>query len=127
MSRAAITNALLAAPGVAAEQVWGANALDTPTAWPFIVHRWEEKVPSFKLVGTESITVWVHDKPGDYAQINTILEWMKDTLTNMIHVPGADGFIVTCVDWTGDSGDLWDDGWGTITRNSGFRVVSRAG
>jgi hypothetical protein len=127
VSRAAINTALLAAPGVSVDQVWAANALDTPTAWPFIMHRWEETAVAFGLVGTETVTIWVHDKPGDYSQINAIIAWMKTALTSMVHVDGGDGYIVTCVDWTGESGDLWDDGWETITRNASFRVVSRAG
>lgn len=127
MSRAAVQTALLTAPGLPAQQSWAANSLDTPTAWPFIVHRWEETTPEFGLVGLETLRVWVHDKPGDYTQINTLIEWVKSTLTAMIHVAGSDGRIVTQIDWTGDSGDLFDDGWGTITRNAGFRVVSRAG
>lgn len=127
MSRAAVQTALLAAPGLPAGQSWAANALDTPTAYPFIVHRWEETSPAFGLIGTETLRVWVHDEVGDYARINTLLEWVKMTLTAMTHVAGSDGRIVTQIDWTGDSGDLYDDGWKTISRNAGFRVVSRAG
>jgi hypothetical protein len=127
MSRAAIQTALLAAPGLPAEQVWASNALDTPMAWPFIIHRWDSVTPAFKLIGTEQVIIWVHDKPGSYDRINTILEWVKQELTDMVHVPGSDGRILTCVEWTGDSGDLYDDGWDTITRNASFTVVSRAG
>ena len=127
MSRAAVQAVLLTAPGLPSQQSWAMNSLDTPTQWPFIVQRWEETTPAYGLVGTQGLTVWVHDQPGDYARINTLLEWIKSALTAMVHVNGGDGRIVTQIDWTGDSSDLFDDGWGTITRNAGFRVVSRAG
>ena len=127
MSRAAIQTALSAAPGLPSGQSWGAHALDTPQEFPFIVTRWEDKTPAFGLIGPQNLTIWVHDEPGDYTRINVLLEWIKATLTAMIHVSGSDGSIVTQVDWTGDSPDLFDDGWNTITRNATFRIISRAG
>lgn len=127
MSRVAVQTILLGAPGLPASQSWAMNALDTPTAYPFIVARWEESAPAFGDVGSRGLTVWVHDEPGDYARIDSMLAWIKNALTSAIHVNGGDGWIITQIDWTGDSPDFFDDGWRTITRNAGFRVISRAG
>lgn len=104
-----------------------ANAVETPQMRPFIVIRWDEKVRAFADRGTYTVTVWVHDEPGDYGRIDKMLERIKFVLGNAMHVPGSDDRILTCVDWSGDSADLYDDGWDTITKNAGFLVVSRPG
>jgi hypothetical protein len=131
MSRAAVnlalsTNLDLLVLGLQPEQTYAANAIDTPIEKPFIVMRWEEVTPAFKDKGTQGLTVWVHDELGDYTRIDLMLEKVKEILTAMVHVAGSDGRVITLIEWTGDSPDFWDDGFNTITRNSGFRVVSRA-
>lgn len=131
MSRAAVNVAIqndseLLGLGLQFEQTYAANAIDTPIVKPFVVMRWEDTTRSFGDIGTQGLTVWVHDDLGDYTRIDAMLERVKEILTAMVHVSGTDGRIVTQIDWAGDSPDLWDDGFQTITRNSGFRVISRA-
>jgi hypothetical protein len=131
MSRVAINlaienSAALQLLGLPADGTFQANAADTISIRPFVVIRWEENRRAFADKGTQGLTVWVHDDLGDYTRIDNILEKIKEILTAMVHVQGSDQRIVTQVDWSGDSGDLYDDGYRTITRNAGFRVLSRS-
>jgi hypothetical protein len=43
----------------------------------------------------------------------------------MEEVEGDDGQTVTQIRFSGGSGDLYDEGFQTIMRNSSFRVLSR--
>lgn len=113
--------------GLPVDGTFQANAVDTPEIRPFVVIRWEERTRAFGDRGFDQVTVWVHDTPGDYTRIDRMLARIKAVLDAATHVPGSDDRILTQVDWTGDSGDLYDDGWSTITKNAGFRVVSRPG
>lgn len=130
MSRAAVNSVLsnsieLQALGLLPSATYAANAVDTPPERPFIVMRWEENVRSFSDRGVQGLTVWVNDQLGDYTRIDQMIHIIKKLLTDMVHVAGDDGRTVTQIDWSGDSGDLWDDGYHTIARNAGFSVVSR--
>jgi len=130
MSRAAVNSVLensieLQALGLLPGATYAANAVDTVEERPFIVMRWEENVRAFDTRGVQGLTVWVNDNLGDYTRIDACLEVIKRLLTNMVHVAGSDGRTITQIDWSGDSGDLWDDGYHTIARNAGFSVVSR--
>ena len=85
----------------------------------------EEKQQSFGRKGPERVTVWLHSKGRDYGPIDDGLEVVKYVLEDAVHLLGGDGWILTQADWRGDSQDLFDDGYGTITKNSAFDVVSR--
>lgn len=132
MSRVAFNQLLendsgLSLLGLPVDATYQANAVETPQIRPFIVIRWEDRTRVFGTRGFDQVTVWVHDEPGDYTRIDRMLERIKAVLQSAIHVQGSDNRILTQVDWVGDSGDLYDDGWATITKNAGFRVVSRPG
>lgn len=107
------------------ETAYGSNAVDTPTEEMFLIVRWEDQTPQFGNRGPQRLTVWAHSKDRDYSPIDLALGVVKDLLGGATHLAGADGWILTQADWRGDSQDLYDDGFGTITRNSGFDVVSR--
>lgn len=130
MSRSVVNEALanntqLLALGMLADATFAANMIDTPTIRPFIVMRWEETTRAFARIGSQGLTIWVHDEVGDYTRIDAMLEIIKSVLTSIVHVAGGDGKTVTQIDWAGDSPDLYDDGFATISRNAGFIVVSR--
>lgn len=96
----------------------------------FIILRWEEVStnPGVSSV-TRVLTVWAHypaESSTDYSKIDSILLRVKKILVGMEHVSGQDGYTVTCVDYNGESSDLKDDAFNTISRNSTFRVLSRA-
>jgi hypothetical protein len=67
---------------------------------------------------SQNAELWAHDQPGSYARIDAILAAVRGALVGQVALPGA----VACR-WQGDSQDLADDGLGTITRNSAFRLV----
>lgn len=96
----------------------------------FIILRWEEVNinPGVDSV-TRTLTVWAHhpaEKSTDYAILDDILNSVKNVLTGMEHVAGLDGYTVTCIEYQGDSADLKDDAFNTISRNSTYKVLSRA-
>lgn len=130
MSRAAIYNALKedavissAAPGYGC---YPNNAADTPEEQQFLILRWLDTTPGpVKGRGPQALQVWAHDHSGSYEIIDKMLKRVTEVLLSLTHVQGGDGKTVTCVDWTGESQDLYDDGFRTITRNAAFTVVSR--
>jgi len=133
MSRAAVYSLLvgdteLSALGITASTIFASNAVDTVTASPFLVLRWEEQTARWGIAnqrGKQLLTVWAHDRTGDYSRINAILKRVETILTLALHVPGTDGMTLTQCEWRGESSDLYDDGFKTITRNSAYDVVSR--
>lgn len=122
MSRAAVIQIIRDATAV---PVYGSNAVDTPDESQFCIVRFEETTKAFGLVGSQRITVWVHDTDRNYDFINAALGNVKEALTNAIHTPGADGGVLSQATWNGDSADLFDDGYETCTRNAGFDINSR--
>jgi hypothetical protein len=103
-----------------AAQMHGAGDLTgQPSVRPFLVVTFTSKVPELNdgetpVSHSQVLTVWVHDEPGSYSQIDSIIELVRAALI------GDSARI--CV-WTGDSGDLADDTYATITRNSTYRLV----
>ena len=104
------------------ERVFGSGSVDkVPERKPFIIIRQDAPLPDLNdgdapLIASTTLTVWVHDEPGSYARIDRILGYVRGILVGQ--VPGA----VACT-WLGDSGDLSDDTFKTITRNGSFRLV----
>lgn len=105
--------------------VFGSNAADSVTDDLFVVIHWEEGSRVFGNRGVDSVLIWVHDKNRDYGRIDQALRRIRDVLQEAVHVPGVDGVTLTQADWQGWSGDLYDDGYNTVTRNGGFAVVAR--
>lgn len=97
---------------------------------PFLILRWEEVTSN--LAGsslTRVLTVWAHypaEKSTDYARLDEILKIVRSALTSMEHVAGQDDYTVTCIEYQGESSDMKDDAFNTISRNSTFKVLSRA-
>lgn len=100
--------------------IYGAGSIgDRPEGKPFIVIRMSPtQVNRFSSV--HNVTLWVHDEAGDYALIDQVIDLCKAALNRVL--PKQPGGIV--VEWTGDSTDLADDGYGTITRNSSYRLIT---
>lgn len=96
----------------------------------FLILRWEEANPNNGNTSvTRTLTVWAHypaEKSTDYSRLDEILESVRIILTRMEHEDGLDGYTVTCIEHQGDSSDLKDDAFNTISRNSTFKVLSRA-
>ena len=124
MSRAAMFN-LVAGVTQNTDAVYENNSIDTPQQRPFVNLRWEEKPKSFGFHGRERMSIRVHDEPGSYDRIRQSLDEIRDAVTSAVHVDGGDGETITQCDWEGRSADLYDDGFGTITKYDTYTVVSR--
>lgn len=99
-----------------------AGDMDSPEGRPFINLRWSVTTPGMGGVDFRQVVIWVHDEPGDFDRIDQIIRRIKDILSAMVGQPHAYGYL-NQAEWLGDSEDLVDDGHGTITRTTSFRLV----
>lgn len=114
------TDSELIALGINDTTVYNIEAPDNPDRQtPFIVTAWANSSPRAAIRGPRDMLVWAHDHGGDYTRIDAILSRVQELLVAIVHQGG-----ISQIAWTGDSSDLYDDGFRTITRNSGFRVNS---
>jgi hypothetical protein len=67
----------------------------------------------------------VHDDLGDYARINSVLKALYDRLHHRNNIHDGAGNEITQMDWQGDSSDLFDPGYRTITRTTTFNLVGK--
>lgn len=102
------------------KRVYASPSIDTPKEEFFLVIRWLDSAAAFKMVGTRDLQVWVHKKDADYFAIGKVISRVKDLMTETFHRQGSDGMLRQAA-WTGDSGDLRDDGFRTFTQHAGFR------
>lgn len=96
--------------------------VDTPQNRPFLQIRWGRNDEGLDVVTRRNVVIWVHDEPGDYARIDTIILRLREFLPSLIGQTNGLGWVVG-VEWAGDSEDLSDDGHKTITRNTSFVLV----
>lgn len=112
----------LMAEGLQTDDVWNIEAIDNPERRkPFLVIAWAENptaTASWSRARRRDLLVWAHDDSADYLRIDRILERVKSLLVGTVHRGG-----VSQVLFQGGSADLYDDGFRTITRNYGFRVI----
>lgn len=103
--------------------VYGDGSLEVaPAAKPFVIIKMgPENLGPFPGVSFQDCTIWVHDEPGDYLRIDSVLGDIKDRIAEGNRaIPGLVGAV-----WQGDSADLADDGFKTITRNTNYRLAGR--
>jgi len=105
--------------------VYASGDVDSPDDVMFIIIRWEGKDRRFATFGPERVSLWAHTRDLDYGDLDKALERFKHLLGGAVHVVGGDGWTLTQADWRGDSADLRDDGFGTLTRYAAFDAVSR--
>jgi diadenosine tetraphosphatase ApaH/serine/threonine PP2A family protein phosphatase len=108
------------------ESIYGSGSIEqTPSQKPFIVLTFgveqvelsDGEQPS---ATSQYFTLWAHDNPGDYQRLDQILSASRMALVGPVVGAGA-----ICAKWMGDSGDIADDTYGTIVRNSEYRLVGR--
>lgn len=96
----------------------------------FIILRWEEANQNLKNSSvSRTLTLWAHypaERSTDYSRLDAIMLRAKEILVDMEQVLGEDGYTVTCIEYNGESADLKDDAFNTISRNSTFKVLCRA-
>jgi hypothetical protein len=100
-----------------------------PDKKPFMVISLGNELPQMKDTltdGTEEYvtfqeaTIRVHDEPGSYLLIGTLLATVRSTLVGPVAAESA----VACT-WQGNSPELSDEFYRTITRTSSYRLVGR--
>lgn len=98
--------------------------VDTPQERPFLQLRWGGNEPALSQteVGRRTLTLWVHDQPGDYGRIDTIILRLRAILPTLEGQNNGLGYLIAA-EWSGDSEDLSDDGHRTIARWTSFSLV----
>lgn len=106
------------------EYVFGAGSLKgSVSKSPFIVILFDPETPGpFPGAINSGFVVAVHDEPGDYLRIGTLLRAVRGALVGQVRRPGA----VAC-QWLGDSQDLSDESLGTIYRTATFSAAGLEG
>ena len=95
---------------------------DTPEYRPFLQLRWGRNNVGLDVATRRDLTIWVHDEPGDYGRIDSIILRLRALLPSLEGSSNGQGHLMAA-EWTGDSEDLADDGHGTIARTTSFSLV----
>lgn len=90
---------------------------------PFAVIRWGVENPGMGEMTRRLVTIWVHDEPGTYDTIDRILKRLKAILDGVANITDGQGNWLSLVTWQSDSGDLYDPGYRTITKNSTYEII----
>lgn len=107
-------------------EVFGAGSMEgTPTHKPFIVVMFGQELPDMydgdvASVVSQYMTLWFHDDPGDYLRIGRMQQEAQLAIVGPVAQSGA-----IIARWESNSGDLSDDTYGTIVRNSEYRLIGR--
>lgn len=101
------------------------NAVDTPPETRFGVVSWGISNPAYGTTEVTELAVWLHDQENSYSKIRSGLKRVRDILLDANNVLGEDGSVFVTATYRGESNDLRDDGYGTVTRHVDFGVLSR--
>ena len=71
-------------------------------------------------VVSNNAVIWVHDEPGSYDLIDEALTQVRRALIGQVAAPSG----IAC-QWVGDSGELSNPDYGTLTRNGNYRLLGR--
>lgn len=107
-------------------KIFSAGAVDGDNlpALPFAVIHFGVRRPGMGHVRDGSCVIWIHDRGADYTNIDAALEAVYGRLHGAEHVPETDGSAeLIQAEWTATSGDLFDPGYRTITKNSSYRLI----
>lgn len=96
--------------------------VDTPITRPFLQLRWGVNAIGLDVSTQRSLVIWVHDQPGDYTRIDSIILRLRALISSLVPSRDTQGWLQGAV-WEGDSEDLTDVGHGTIARNTSFTLV----
>jgi hypothetical protein len=124
--RILIDSELQECEGLSEDNIYSSGAIaddDTPDR-PFAVVRMGVETRGMGQIKRRSITIWVHDDPGDYTRIDSIIQAIYGRLDGAQHVTkeGVAGELMS-VQWQSTSDDLNDPGFRTITKNIVFEAV----
>lgn len=119
--QAIINDVSLNAQGITDDSSFAVD-VDTPSNRPFLQLRWGRNDEGLDVATRRNLVVWVHDEPGDYSRIDTIIKRLRVLFPSLVPTVYAGGALMG-VEWAGDSEDLTDDGHKTIARNTSFVLV----
>lgn len=108
------------------ESIFAAGAIreDSLPSRPFAVIHLGVFNPGMAHVKDGSCTIWIHDDGGDYDRIDQALQAIYGRLHGAEHVSEQGGSAeLIRAEWTATSGDLFDPGFRTITKNSSYRLI----
>lgn len=143
MSRAAVFDALVNSAalndlGIDENSVFhNYNLEQRPISYagPFVILRWETSDPPVfrdsdagDVKSPMRLTIWANypvEMTNDFARLDNVLDLCDSALAGLRDTEGTDGYTVTHVRAMGRSSDLQDDGFQTITKNSGYEVLAR--
>lgn len=111
--------------GFAEGHVIGGGSLvgDNRPPSPFIVIRWGTEGRGMGSMTRRIVTIWVHDEPGSYETIDSALDRLKAILDGVAHVSDGEGNWLSSIEWESNSGELYDPGYRTITKNSTYTII----
>lgn len=102
---------------------------------PFLILRWDaQDAPVFRDSDTGDVksalrlTIWANfplEMTTDYSRLDNVLDLCDDALVHLQDTDGIDGYTVSAVRCMGRSADFKDDGFQTISKNSGYEVLAR--
>lgn len=112
---------------IPAERWYGAGAVseDNTPASPFAVMRFGVVDRGMAEIHRGNVTIWIHDTRGTYRTVDNVLSLIAGILDGREHVSDALGNELIRAEWLNTSGDLFDTGYRTITRNATYNVVGR--
>lgn len=119
--QAIIADTALNGLGIAGSSAFAVD-VDTPLPRPFLQLRWGVNAIGLDVSTRRSLVIWVHDQPGDYSRIDSIILRLRALIPTLVGTSDAQGYLQGVV-WEGDSEDLTDDGHKTIARHTEFTLV----
>lgn len=105
------------------------NFSDTPPR-PFAEIRFSMDSPGMAHITRRRLEVWVHDEYGDYSRIDRVIKRVKEVLESSQQVAFSDPEThedseLMLAEWVSDSTDLYDGGYRTNCRSTGFDLIGK--
>lgn len=122
-----LTTGLPALQTIIGTRVYEPTSLDVaPETKPFLLFRGIAHLSDFRgddssITKSETYLIFVHDKPGDYMQIDTVLGLLRQLLDGAVDQANN----IIRVTWLEDSEDFRDEDMGTIMKYSRFMIKYR--
>lgn len=110
------------------EERWlssGALTEDNSPPCPFGVFRWGTTERGIGYIKRGTVTIWIHDSIGSYQTIDDVLALVTGTLDGKEQVEDGKGNELIVCEWQNNSGDLYDPGYRTLTKNMLFNIIGR--
>lgn len=125
-----LSESLLDVYGITPDRIIESQSVDTRpfNDGYFITVAFEERLLSATSAirrGPRTMTIAVHtpdETTRDYGPINVILSLVTEALSEVENYLGQDGMEISEIALTGESGNLVDEGYKTLTRFATYRV-----